>query len=294
MPQQGEGVAHGSDRRPAAHEWDLMPDQYVASIERDAVVVEGPDATSFLQSLVSQDLDPVAVGETVHALLLQPQGKLIADFYAVRTADDTWWLITEGGVGAPLAEGLNRFKIRVKADVGPQEVAALAVRGVELVPADGVVLATVEWSSGPAFDAVGSPSAIDALVGSLNLPMIGGDAYELARIEAGVPRQGADTDERTIPQEAGLELTAVSFTKGCFVGQELVCRIDSRGHVNRFLRRLRADGPIDRGLAVHANGKEVGTVTSAVNRVGLAMLRREVEPGATVTVGAGTAVVEAI
>ena len=74
---------------------------------------------------------------------------------------------------------------------------------------------------------------------------IDGPAYEATRIEAGVPRQGFDIDESTIAQEAYLDRDAVSFTKGCFVGQELVCRIDSRGHVNRLLRRLRADVPID-------------------------------------------------
>ena len=91
-----------------------------------------------------------------------------------------------------------------------------------------------------AVDAIGPEGAIAALGVSLDVPVVDADAYERARIEAGVPRQGFDTDERTIPQEAGLELVAVSFTKGCFVGQELVCRIDTRGHVNRHLRRLRA------------------------------------------------------
>src|SRR5690349_398583 len=98
MPEQGASVAHRSGRRPAAHERSIMSDPFYAYVDRDAVVVEGPDATSFLQSLVSQDLDPVATGATVHSLLLQPQGKLLADFYAVRVGTDSWWLIAEGGV----------------------------------------------------------------------------------------------------------------------------------------------------------------------------------------------------
>ncbi len=96
------------------------------------------------------------------------------------------------------------------------------------------------------------------------------DEYEAMRIEAGVPRQGLDIDETTIAQEAFLERDAVSFTKGCFLGQELVCRIDTRGHVNRLLRRLVADAPLARGATVVADGKEVGTVTSAVGGVALA------------------------
>lgn len=118
------------------------------------------------------------------------------------------------------------------------------------------------------------------------------EELEVLRIEAGVPKQGVDVDDATIPQEAFLERDAVSFTKGCFIGQELVCRIDSRGHVNRFLRRLDLPGTVvpPHGSDVHHDGKAVGGVTSAVavpgddRVVALAMIRREVEPPATVTV----------
>ncbi len=130
-----------------------------------------------------------------------------------------------------------------------------------------------------ALGAVDGPGALDA------------DAYERARIEAGVPRLGAELDESTIPQEAYLDLDAVSFTKGCFLGQELVARIDSRGHVNRLLRRLRTDSEtaLEPGTEVEVDGKVVGTVTSAVPGVALAYVRHEVEPGTTATV-AGTPV----
>ncbi len=250
---------------------------FQARIARDLVVVEGPDATSFLQSLVSQDLDAIAVGEGAHSLLLQPQGKLLVDHYALHREADTWWCVCEGGLGEALSSGLNRFKIRVKADVRQVEVSALALRGVQ--PPAGSDGVQIVFSR-----------AVDA-------PVVDADAYENARIEAGVPRQGLDTDERTIPQEAGLDRVAVSFTKGCFVGQELVCRIDTRGHVNRNLRRLRAPvGDLSRGATVAYEGREVGEVTSASGSVALAMLRREVEPGARVGVGASavTAVVEAL
>ena len=273
-----------------------MTESFQTRIARDLVVVDGPDATSFLQSLVSQDLDPIAVGGSAHALLLQPQGKLLVDFYAVRVGDETWWLVCEGGFGAELAAGLNRFKIRVKADVREEAVYALAVRGIEPLPsADRVVVFPVEWDGGTAFDAVGSGDAIEALSAACDVPLVDADAYEVARIEAGVPRQGLDTDERTIPQEAGLETSAVSFTKGCFVGQELVCRIDTRGHVNRYLRRLRSEsGQLHAGAAVTAGEREVGTVTSAAGRVALAMLRREVQPASVVDVAGVAAAVEAI
>jgi folate-binding protein YgfZ len=272
-----------------------MTQPFQARIDRDLVVVDGPDATSFLQSLVSQDLEPVAVGASAHALLLQPQGKLLADFYAVHTAEDTWWCICEAGVGAELAAGLSRFRIRVKVEVREQRVAALAVRGIEPAPAARVVAFPVDWDGGPAFDAVGADDAIDALSSSLAVPVVDAAAYEVARIEAGVPRQGLDTDDRTIPQEAELDATAVSFTKGCFVGQELVCRIDTRGHVNRRLRRLRSEsGALHPGATVTAGDREVGTVTSAAGVVALAMLRREVDPASVVDVAGVPAAVEAI
>jgi folate-binding protein YgfZ len=272
-----------------------MTEPFQARIARDLVVVEGPDATSFLQSLVSQDLDPVPVGGSAHALLLQPQGKLLADLYAVHTAEDTWWCICEAGFGAELAAGLNRFRIRVKVDVREDAVAALALRGVEPPRAAGVVVFPVDWDGGAAFDAVGPDDAIDALSSSLAVAVVDGAAYETARIEAGVPRQGLDTDERTIPQEAELDTTAVSFTKGCFVGQELVCRIDARGHVNRHLRRLRSESSaLQAGASVTAGDREVGTVTSAAGVIALAMLRREVEPESVVDVAGVEAAVEAI
>jgi tRNA-modifying protein YgfZ len=272
-----------------------MTDPFQARIARDLVVVDGPDATSFLQSLVSQDLDALAVGASGHSLFLQPQGKLLVDFYAVHVEPDTWWCVCEGGYGEALAGGLNRFKIRVKAEVRQDAVAALALRGVQPEAAPDVQLVAVDWAEGPAFDAIGSEAAIAALSDTVGLPLVDADAYERERIEAGVPRQGFDTDEKTIPQEAGLELVAVSFTKGCFVGQELVCRIDTRGHVNRNLRRLRAPtGGITRGMKVAFEGREVGEVTSAAGSVALAMIRREVEPGARVDAGAVEAVVEAL
>ena len=271
----------------------MMTDAFCTRVQRDLVVVHGPDATSFLQSLVSQDLDALPVGASAHSLLLQPQGQLIVDFYVQHVGDDEWWCVVEGGFGGGLADGLNRFKIRVKAEIETRPVAALAVRGQE-PPADGhgAGVIPVSWGDAPAYDVIGAEERVDAFRDALGLPVVDTAAYERARIEAGVPRMGADLDERTIPQEAGLERDAVSFTKGCFVGQELVCRIDTRGHVNRLLRRLRATESLALGAEVAVGDKVVGVVTSAVDEVALAMLRREVEPGAEVHAGAVTAVVE--
>jgi tRNA-modifying protein YgfZ len=271
-----------------------MTEPFVFDVPRDVVVVEGPDATSFLQSLVSQDLEPVGVGENVRALLLQPQGKLVADFQTVHADTDCWWLVTERGYGAVLADGLKRFKIRVKAEVrdaSPEFGAFVTNEPIAETAHCALVLRPIGTEVvGPVNDVATARARVDA--GEIDAA-----AYERLRIAGGVPRLGVDVDDKTIPQEAGLEADAVSFTKGCFLGQELVCRIDTRGHVNRYLRRLRvvhANGTLPKGADVSYDGRVVGTVTSSVGDLALAMVRHEVGIGAMVQVGATDAVVEGL
>ena len=253
------------------------------------VVVSGPDATSFLQAIVSQDLDPVDDGETVASLLLHPQGKLDVAFRATRHADE-WWLDTQADFGPHLAEALARYKIRVKVDIEDRTAATglatvVAPSGPEVMAVDCLVLA------GPlGIDVVGPIDRVRDVVAQFSTGTA--EEFEALRIAAGIPVLGVDVDDATIPQEAGLEIDAVSFTKGCFIGQELVCRIDSRGHVNRFLRRLSLPGTTvpPSGAEVARDDKVVGAVTSATvvpgedRVVALAMVRREVEPPAEVTV----------
>jgi folate-binding protein YgfZ len=272
---------------------------------RDVVVVSGADAISFLQSLLSQDLDPLGDGHGAHTLLLTPQGKLDVDLVYLRVGDEAW-LLCEGGYGEQLAASLARFKIRVDATIEPRpDLTVLAVRGPSNLAAeldgaayaharrDGGRVVRVPWPGGDAVDVVGPAEAVDAVEERLRaagVERIDDAAYDALRIAAGVPRQGFDTDEKTIPQEAFLEHDAVSFTKGCFLGQELVCRIDTRGHVNRYLRTLRlGDVMPPRGSEVVADDKVVGTVTSSVDSPTaassvLGYVRHEIEPGARVIV----------
>ncbi|MEO6469761.1 MAG: hypothetical protein ABIP21_11735 [Acidimicrobiia bacterium] len=122
-------------------------------------------------------------------------------------------------------------------------------------------------------------------------------AEEAARIAAGVPRMGADLDDSVIPQEAFLELDAVSFTKGCFIGQELVCRIDSRGHVNRFLRHVVPDDSgvtLPVGAEIVVGEKVVGSITSSAPGAAIGFVRREVDPPASATVGRVAAQIAAL
>jgi folate-binding protein YgfZ len=260
-------------------------------LDRDLVTVSGPDAFSFLQSLVSQDVDGMADGDVRRSLLLTPKGKVTSDFRLVRVGDDAW-LDLEPGHGDELRTALERFKLRVKVELdGPTEPwGMVAFRGVDAPAApDGSVAIPV----GDGVDIIGPQAALAAIDGDRALSA---DEYERVRIEAGFPKLGAELDERTIPQEAYLDLDAVSFTKGCFLGQELVARIDSRGHVNRLLRRLRTadDASLEVGADVTVDAKSVGVVTSAVPGVALAYVRREIDPGATATVAGTNVTIEAV
>jgi folate-binding protein YgfZ len=255
-------------------------DAWVDRSDRGFVTVSGPDTFSFLQALVSADLDPLADGDAVHSLLLAPQGKLDVDFRLLRVGPEDAWLDCAPGLGEQLAASLGRFRIRVKADIVDRsgELGMLSRVGApdaHVAVPDRVHRIDTAWG----FDLVGPRDALPD-VGAVVDPL----AYEAWRIEQAIPVQPADVDDTTIPQEAFLEQDAVSFTKGCFIGQELVCRIDSRGHVNRFLRRVsEIDGdwpPV--GAEIVVDGKVVGALTSVapveLPTGALGYVRREVEP----------------
>ena len=272
------------------------------------VVVSGDDATTFLQSLVSQDLDPIEQGASARSMLLTPQGKLGVVFRATRVGDE-WWLDTDADFGSLLAESLNRYRIRVKVEIvdRTETTGLVSMIGNIDQPATNqpttMLAIPAQWGDAAGTDLLGPLSEAHKMCELLAREHELWDAgrFEAFRIEHGVPRLGIDLDDKTIPQEAFLDVDAVSFTKGCFLGQELVARIDSRGHVNRYLRRLAVDGAVvpPRGALVVAGEKEVGAITSAAAVVGedrvvaLAMIRREVEPPADVTVRWGDTEVSA-
>ena len=252
------------------------------------VVVHGPDATSFLQNLVSQDIEPIADAESAPSLLLTPQGKLDVLFRITRAGGDEWWLDTDADFGPRLAESLTRFKIRVKAELEDRtaDTGMLSVVGEASTDSSGARAITTPWGT----DILGPEAPVRAAAPQVERRS--SNDWEAFRIEQGIPRLGVDIDEKTIPQEAFLERDAVAFDKGCFLGQELVARIDSRGHVNRHMRRLEIDGSVvpPVGTTVHAlDDKSVGAVTSAAavpgedRVVALGMIRREIEPPADVT-----------
>jgi tRNA-modifying protein YgfZ len=259
----------------------LRHDVGVVELARDAVSVRGPAAVEFLQGQLSQDVAALPVGGSAESLVLQPQGRVDAYVRVWRRAEDEVVLDVDGGHGEALLARLDRFRLRVAADLEPVPWRCLALRGPRAreVDAVGAVL-PADWPGWPGVDVVGEePGAPEGV------PRCSSAAWEAARIEVGVPRMGAELDERTIPAEAGIVDRTVSFTKGCFTGQELVARIDSRGgNVPRRLRGvLVADGqPPPAGAEVVLDGAVVGALTSvarspASGTVALAYVRRAVE-----------------
>lgn len=224
---------------------------------RDVVQVSGPDAASYLQSQLSQDLRPLQVGESVWSFVLQPAGKVDVLLRVWRTAEETFVLDTDEGFGATMTARLNRFKIRVKADIADLDWRCIAVRGVESTPTDAVVA----WGVG--YDVLGADPRPPE-----NLPHGSTDDLLAARVDAVWPAMGAEiVPGDTIPAETGVAAVAVSFTKGCYPGQELVERMDSRGATApRVLQRLAHDA-----AGEQADG---ATVTSVAGDWVLAYVKR--------------------
>jgi folate-binding protein YgfZ len=272
---------------------DLRTSAGTSAIERDVVVVRGPDALSFLQGQLSQDVEQLAVGASAPSFLLQPTGKVDAWLRVARTADDEVVLDVEPGFGEAVQARLRRFLLRTKAELDPARWSGVALRGPGAVAAataadpTGRLTRAVTWPGVEGVDLLGSDGAPE-----VDLPEAAAGALEALRVEAGVPAMGAEVHEGTIPAELGAWVieASVSFTKGCYTGQELVARIDSRGgNVPRPVRGLLLDGDASVGAAVLAGGSEVGRITSVaasphLGVVALAPLSRSVEVGAAVDV----------
>lgn len=257
------------------------------------ITVTGPDAVSFLQGLLSQDLTDTD-GGVQRTFLLQPNGKLTALMWLALDADGVI-LLVDAGVADEVAQVLKRFRIRVDAEVVLDERAV-----VELWGPQAPETASVEPGT---FERRGDGVVVSARIGALprvfvvgvdvQAASVGSLALEAVRIEAGEPVVGIDIDERTIPQESGLVDESVSFTKGCYLGQELVARIDTRGHVNKRLVGLRmteAVLPPVGAVVADADRGEVGSISSVAESLtlraplGLGMVRREIGDGMPVTV----------
>ncbi|HET6811127.1 MAG TPA: glycine cleavage T C-terminal barrel domain-containing protein [Acidimicrobiales bacterium] len=257
-------------------------------LPRDVIRVTGPEAASYLQGQLSQDVLALGPGDSALSLLLEPQGKISAFLRVTRVGEDHFVLDLDGGFGPATLTRLSRFRLRTKVDIEMQDDwRCVAVRGRDVArppgPAGGgaEVVTVFEWPPAPALGGTD-------LLGPAPEPPAGvavGTAsdYEALRIEGGLPAMGAELDDRTIPEESGLVGATVSFTKGCYTGQELVARIEARGsNVPRRLRGVLADERLAVGTELWTD-REIGVVTSTavsprLGPVALAYVRRGVDP----------------
>jgi len=295
---------------------------------RDVLAVRGPDALEYLQGQLSQDVAVLAVGASADSLLLEPDGKLSALVRVTRLDAQDFLLDTEAGSGEVVAARLQRFRLRSKVVLEPLAWRCLSLRGAGVPEAAagllavleeaGVLAPAFEWNGWTGVDLLGPEDVVlTPGPGGRGLPdgvvACGPAAVEACRIVSGVTAMGAELTAKTIAAEAGLVERTVSFTKGCYTGQELVARIDSRGsNVPRRLVGIVASGeseseaPLAPGMTLHAGenpaadgaagDKVAGTVTSAAwsvelgSWVALAYLHRSVEAPGPVRVRSGDGV----
>jgi folate-binding protein YgfZ len=233
----------------------------VARRERAYVRVAGADACDYLQRMVSNDVEALRVGDSCRALLLTAKARVIAPLIVWRRAETDYLLLTEPELGEPVRALLVRMRLRARCEVEPEEHTSALVFDGEGIDTD-------------------LPGAVELLDADLE-PTLDADEVERRRIEAAVPRWGREIDDRVLPAEAGLDVTHVSFSKGCYPGQEPIARLHFRGHPNRGLRVLELDDVPEYDAELVHDGKVVGRVTSAARRpdgsvVALAYVRTEV------------------
>lgn len=256
-----------------------LPSPAVAERPRAFVGVAGPDAEDYLQRMLSNDVEALAVGESCEALLLTAKARVIAPMRVLRRAPDDFLLLTEPELGETLRAELVRMRFAAKAEIELEEHTSTLVfgSGAEGIPNDDY----------------GEP-AVEVLDAALE-PTLGEDELEALRIRAGTPRFGREIDDRVLPAEAGLVERSVSLTKGCYPGQEPIARLHYRGHANRGLRvlALDADELPEPDAELRLGEKAVGRVTSAARSngvvVALAYVRAEVPEDAVLELGRSTA-----
>jgi folate-binding protein YgfZ len=232
----------------------------VTARPRAYVRVAGPDAADYLERMLSNEVESLAVGDSREALLLTPKARLIAPLRVWRRGADDFLLLTEPELGEDVRAQLVRMRLRSRCEVELEQHTSHVVLDRD----DG----------GIANGDYGVP-AVELLDAELE-PTLGEDEAEALRIAAGTPRWGRELDERVLPAEAGLDARAISFTKGCYPGQEPIARLHYRGHVNRALRVLEVGGPVEPGTELTHEGKSVGRVTSVADGIALGYVRVEV------------------
>jgi tRNA-modifying protein YgfZ len=300
-------------------------DPYAAMTEGAALVdrsesgklaLTGPEAKAFLDGQVSNEIEALEPGTGCYAALLTPKGKMLADLRVLDFGDELLLLCERSALQA-LFDALRRYNVGFDAQLHKRTLqrgllSLIGPKAEDLAPLGGL---SPEWREhdnvaaeigGAPVRLVRTDVGIDVICDSVDTDhvraaLIDAGAVEIdeatadvLRVERGRPRYGVDLDDSVIPQEAGLNERAVSFTKGCYVGQETVARLHWRGKPNRQLRGLRLGEQVQPGTELRLGEREVGRLTSVATSprfgtVGLALVRREAQPGDVLDAGGVTA-----
>lgn len=279
--------------------------------------VSGTEAAEYLQGQLTQDIEAVAEEQGAYAALLDRKGHLQADMRVLGLGPHQVWLLCDPSCREPLLKHLSMYKIGRQAEVadlsgdhavfsviGPASAARLDTgtlaegshRELARAGVTGRAVATdlgIDWVVGP-----GDTDAAVAALRAADIEPATEEAAEIIRVESGRPRFGRELGPEAMPAEAGIVERAVSFTKGCYIGQEPVARLHYKGRPNRHLRGLKLSGRAEAGDQVSLGDRQLGTIGSCVTSpahgaIALAILRKEAEPGAIVSVGTGAGMAEA-
>jgi folate-binding protein YgfZ len=277
--------------------------------ERGKLIVSGAEAAEYLQGQLTNDVEALSPGQGQYAALLDRKGHMQADMRVLRISPEEIWIDTEPETLAAARRHLEMYKIgrevaivdltaerAILSLIGPRSVEIAATPALpENASASASVGGTECLAVGTAagIDLIAKPADAERLRDALTATgavEVGPEATEVVRIEAGTPRFGAEMSAETMPAEAGIVEAAVSFTKGCYIGQEPVARLHYKGRPNRHLRGLELSAPATPGASLRLGEKEVGRIGSACvsparGPIALAIVRREAEPGAELAVG---------
>ena len=278
--------------------------------KRGMLLLRGPDAAEFLQGQLTNDIEALEPGSGCYSALLDRKGHMQADMRVLRLSTGDLWLDTEPEASAAVERHLRMYSVGREVeieDAGDQWVilsvigpAALEVAGTG--PLSHEYAHRLQERAGVEILAVATDLGVDliaradqagelmSLLASAEAVDVTEPAVEILRVESGRPRFGREMTTATIPQEAGIDARAVSFTKGCYIGQETVARLHYKGKPNRHLRGLRLESSVGDGDEIRLGDRVVGQVGTAVlspahGPIALAIVRREAGPGARVEIG---------
>jgi tRNA-modifying protein YgfZ len=278
--------------------------------DRGMLLARGPDAVDYLQSQITNDVEALEPGTGCYAALLDRKGHLRGDMRVLRLSPEELWIDTEAVAVDAVSKHLLTYKIgrEVEIDDVSADYAIVSVIGpkAEAVVGYGPLApehahAEFELAMGASCRAVATDTGFDLIVpapaaralgerlAGAGAEEVGEAAAEIVRVESGRPRFGREMTEATMPQEAGINERAISFTKGCYIGQEPVARLHYKGKPNRHLRGLRLESPAANGDPVTLGERELGSIGTTVlsparGPIALAILRREAELGTKVVV----------